>query len=167
MVNHTYDDYIIRPEVMFIKAVERKGKEHTIVVEEKRTFELTMKPLDLIKKSCIAYGATYNGRRGASKHWLATDKKLPINIDHFEGTYLFPLASHIAKGNLWISLFKIESFSKLDSKHTSILFTNGQRFSFPITERSLKNQHGKASRLNIELKQQVHNSYRWDYRKEV
>ncbi|OZI13057.1 hypothetical protein CEW92_03485, partial [Bacillaceae bacterium SAS-127] len=26
-----------------------------------------MKPLDLIKKSCIAYGATYNGRRGASK----------------------------------------------------------------------------------------------------
>ncbi|WP_338753524.1 competence protein ComK [Bacillus sp. FJAT-52991] len=159
-MNNTHNEYFIRPEVMFIKAIECRGKEHTIVVEEKRTFELTVKPLDLIKKSCLAYGATYDGRRKASKLLLATDKKLPVIIDHFEGTYLFPLASHIRQGNLWISLSKVESFSKIDSKQVSILFTNGQRFSFPITERSLKNQHGKASRLKIKLKQQIHDLYR-------
>nr|WP_275296782.1 competence protein ComK [Bacillus sp. REN10] len=146
----------MRPEVMFIKAIECNGREHTMIVEEKQTLEVTMNPLDLIKKSCIAYGVTYNGRRDASKLLLSTEKKVPVIIDHIDGIYLFPLASHIGRGNAWISLSKVERILPVSSKCTSVLFRNGQRFSFPVSERSLQKQYAKASKLQVVIKEQLY-----------
>ncbi|QGS69590.1 hypothetical protein CV093_18815 [Oceanobacillus sp. 143] len=82
----------------------------SVVIEADSQLYLTHKAEDIINHSCIIYGATLEGRRGAVKKILKSMSKLPIAISSRNGIYMFPTASNKNKDCVWLAYHHIKDY---------------------------------------------------------
>lgn len=116
---------LVQSETLLLKPVHF-GEQTMVYEKKKKPVLIPHKTLKIIKKSCLKHAATYEGRKKASMFILGTKTKLPLVIDSVEGTYLFPLASHLKPDCVWVAFSHVAALQEIDKKQTNIFFKDGQ-----------------------------------------
>ncbi|OMP67115.1 competence protein ComK [Domibacillus epiphyticus] len=118
--------FCIQSNTMLLQPVDSGQK--TIVLESYKEPKLIHeKTFTIVRKSCLHYLSTYDGRKKASKQLLGVKTKLPLVIDHVGGIYLFPVSSHVKPDCVWISLAHVQNLNTVEKKQTEITFKDGQK----------------------------------------
>jgi competence protein ComK len=117
---------LVQPTTLMLKPVQY-GESTWIYVSDKKPVLINKKALTIIQKSCLHHLSTYDGRREASKQMLGVKSKLPVVIDSIDGTYLFPISSHLKPDCVWIALSHVKELKIIDKKKTEVLFKDGQK----------------------------------------
>lgn len=125
----------------------------TKVIEDNNTYYVKRTSPKIIDDSCRYFGSSYLGRFEGSKQMLGgTIYKSPIIIEESREIIFFPTGSARCTSCAWVSLNKIEKYSRSDYD-TLITFKNGQSILFPISYEIVENQILRSSRLESILRQ--------------
>jgi len=143
-------EYEINPSTLCIYPIDKK---RSYVYELDNQFEVNMSCFDIINKSCLFFGSTYNGRRQGSCSLLNTSHKVPILIEESNDIIFFPTASVDNMNCIWISYNNLESIKRIDSSYSSVLFKENKEFKMRISYFILSNQVIRSRRLKFELNQ--------------
>ncbi|OLN23820.1 hypothetical protein BTO30_02420 [Domibacillus antri] len=124
--NKSQKAFCIRPDTMLLKPVDF-GNSTLVYESSQEPAFIPEKTSTIVQKSCLRHASTYDGRKKASKQLLGIKSKLPLVIDHVEGIYLFPIASHLKPDCVWIALSHVKSLKKVEKKETEVTFKDGQK----------------------------------------
>lgn len=112
---------------------------------EKECYSI-QKPLHILEKSCLRFGATLTGRRRAAAQLLGTNIMLPAPVKPLYGLYMFPVASDKNEHNVWLSYYAIkhcETFGKSALVH----FKDDTTLEVSVSARILDNQRKKTAQV--------------------
>lgn len=104
------------------------------------------KPLHIIEKSCLRFGATLAGRKRAAEQILRTKSMLPAPIKPLYGLYMFPILSERNESSVWLAYYAIKDF-KAKGKHAAVYFTDGTVLDVAVSVRVLDNQRKKTAQV--------------------
>lgn len=121
-------------------------KNMTKVIEKRRTFNLYMRCMKLLKKSCSWYGNTY-----AIQRKFVIDKfnyyiKTPIVVSVFDNLIFFPTASPDSSDCIWIAYHNIIRYVK-EGKSTKIYFNGGKILTISVPYTTIDNQITKCIKI--------------------
>ncbi|WP_428911331.1 competence protein ComK [Niallia sp. Krafla_26] len=149
-------DFEINPLTVAILPIEfGEGKLYSKVYQLDEEFFVPFKPLDLIKKACKAFGASYEGRRDGCRHLVGITHKVPITIDSTNLVYFFPTNSPTKAPCAWISHEHVKEYKKSDSSHTHVTFRNNKSIVIPISVYSFEKQMLRTALLRTRLSQKI------------
>ena len=114
-------------------------------------FIVDMVPLTIIKKSCLFFGASFEGRRDASKDIIGVDMKVPIIIEESRDIIFFPVSSCISKNSIWISYQNLMKYSKVDLKSCLLYFKNDKSIRLGTKYNLVDNQVIRCIKLDTML----------------
>lgn len=137
--DNAINEYVINENTLFLEPV-RYGEYTKVYEKNSEPVMIKKTPLKIIRHSCIRHLSTYDGRREASAKVLGINRKVPINVDHLKGTYLFPTISHLKPDCVWITLSHLKYLEKVDKKQTKITFMDGQWIVIPVSPLAVHNQ---------------------------
>jgi competence protein ComK len=149
------EEYEINTCTMFVEPVVYGGKVYSRAVEVEDEFLSPFKPLDIIKKGCSYFGVDYESRKRGTRQLIGYDRKIPIVIEATNHIYFFPTASPLVPECIWISLEHIESYRRVSSKKTMVLFRNKQSYIFPVSVCTIEGQMLRTSLLKTKLLQRI------------
>lgn len=141
-------EYIINKNTLVVIPIDDKSSR---VVEVKKELIVYKSVLNIIKKSCIYYGSSYNGRVCGSKYMLNKSSKIPIIISEINNLILFPTKSPRNEKCCWLLLSNIKHYNKIDINQTIIRFSCGKSMKFGVSYRIIDNQVLQSSRLKYIL----------------
>ena len=121
------------------------------VYEYDDEFIVDMVPLTIIKKSCLFFGASFEGRRDASKDIIGVDMKVPIIIEESRDIIFFPVSSCISKNSIWISYQNLMKYSKVDLISCLIYFKNDKSIRLGTKYNLVDNQVIRCIKLDTML----------------
>ena len=149
-------EFEINPLTVAVMPVEVEGgKIYSKVYQLDEEFFVPSKPLDLIKKACKAFGASYEGRRDGFRHLVGITHKVPITIDSTNLVYFFPTNSPTKTPCAWISHEHVKEYKKVDSSHTHVTFRNNKTIVIPISAYSFEKQMLRTALLRTRLMQKI------------
>jgi len=108
------------------------------------------KPLNILKESCLYYGASLQGRQCAASAVLGTNRMLPAAINPRSGIYMFPTSSGKSQQCIWLSYYLIDSF-KTSGQYVHICFYDGSMLEVQASRRIIDNQYKKTSQVIANL----------------
>ncbi|MDC3415952.1 competence protein ComK [Aquibacillus salsiterrae] len=122
----------------------------TIVWEQDQTLYVKQTPLQIIRSSCLASGASYDGRRDAVIHITGLKKKVPIPINLVKRIFAFPSHSGNHPDCHWLFFNHIGTIREIppnlsSSHHSVVIFKNGQQLLMKETVHVLKMQLYRTS----------------------
>ena len=121
------------------------------VYEYDDEFIVDMVPLTIIKKSCLFFGASFEGRRDASKDIIGVDMKVPIIIEESRDIIFFPVSSCISKNSIWISYQNLIKYSKIDCNSSMLYFKNNKSIKLNTKYNLIDNQVIRCIKLDTLL----------------
>lgn len=124
------------------------GRGKSKVYEYDGEYVVNMVPLDIIKKSCLYFGCSFEGRRDAVKDILRIDMKVPILVEDSKNIIFFPTASCINKNSAWISYQNLLKYSKLDDFSTVLYFRNNRKINVDTKYNLIDNQVIRCIKLD-------------------
>ena len=113
------NDYEINADTLILIPIDGNK---TKVVEVDDSFIVKCSTLNIIKRSCLFFGASYEGRREAVKHLIGVDMKVPILLEESRNIIFFPTASCIHKNSIWISYQNLLKYTKFNEFSTVLNF---------------------------------------------
>ncbi|WP_050182729.1 competence protein ComK [Domibacillus robiginosus] len=137
--NQVNSEYVINERTLSLEPI-RFGEYTKVYEKNSEPVMIKKTPLKIIRQSCIRYLSTYDGRREASTKVLGINRKVPVNVDHWKGTYLFPTISHLKPECTWITLSHLKFLEKIDKKQTKVTFTDDQFITVPVSPLAVHNQ---------------------------
>ncbi len=141
-------EYIINKNTLVIIPLDDKSSR---VIEVKKEFIVYKSVLNIIKKSCIFYGSSYNGRVSGSKYMLNKSSKIPIVISEINNLIVFPTKSPRNGKCCWFLLSNIKYYNKININQTIIKFSCGKSMKIEVSYRIIDNQVLQSSRLKYIL----------------
>lgn len=149
------NDYEINRSTMAILPHIEGEKLSSIVIEAEREFNVRKKPIDLIEKSCIYYGSSYEGRKHGTKKLMGVTHKPPIAIDPASSIYFFPTTSSTRSQCAWLSHANIFEYKQAEYDNTEVVFIGGKTVILPISVSSFENQLFRTSHLRTILSSRI------------
>lgn len=141
-------EYIINKNTLVIIPLDDKSSR---VIEIKKEFIVYKSVLNIIKKSCIFYGSSYNGRVSGSKYMLNKSSKIPVIISEINNLIVFPTRSPRNEKCCWFLLSNIKYYNKININQTIIKFSCGKSMKIGVSYRIIDNQVLQSSRLKYIL----------------
>ena len=141
-------EYIINKNTLVIIPLDDKSSR---VIEVKKEFIVYKSVLNIIKKSCIFYGSSYNGRVSGSKYMLNKSSKIPVIISEINNLIVFPTKSPRNEKCCWFLLSNIKYYNKININQTIIKFSCGKSMKIGVSYRIIDNQVLQSSRLKYIL----------------
>lgn len=139
------EDYLINENTLAIEPFGSKSK----VYEKYISYVVNLLPLEIINKSCLFYGSSYEGRADYAAYFLGTKYKNPIVINEKKRIILFPTTSAKNSGCFWINYKGILKYYTNNFSTTNIELINNKIITIRISNRIISNQVLKASRLDL------------------
>ncbi len=133
-------------------AIVPNEMDDSLVYEDDDRFLIHQTPFEIMEESCKYFGSTYEGRKESAKSILGAEYKVPVIVEDSDNLIVFPTTSPKSEDCVWISLKRIQSFDKVDSNNTKIIFDNNQEIIVPVSYRMLENQVSRAARLDFMMK---------------
>jgi competence protein ComK len=115
---------------------------------------------EIIKKSCIYFGASYEGRKEATKRLIGITHKVPIAISSHNFIHFFPTTSPNSPECIWISYEHVVFHERADSKHTNVTFSNKNIYTIPVSFSSFENQLLRTALLKTKTMQRMEETER-------
>jgi len=141
------EDYIIGPDTMLILPLLKDQQIYSRIIEMNEEFICAKKPLDIIKNSCIYYGASFEGRKEATIALTNMKNKTPIIISHTLSLFYFPTASVHKPDCSWISLEHVLFYKRAQNNTCMITFRNRINYDLDISAHIFNNQMLKTTHL--------------------
>ncbi len=116
-----------------------------IIVGHKDRYS-NLKPEEILRNSCLAYGVPMGGRIEAAKNVLNINSKVPFAVCRDKAIYMIPTASAKNKDCVWISYFHIAFYEQRDDK-TYIVFTDGTGLFVNVSESQFDMQYKRTGQL--------------------
>ena len=149
------EDFEINPLTIAVLPMEYGGKLYSKVYQLDEELYIPYKPLDLIKKGCITYCSSYEGRKAGSRHLTGITHKIPITIDSTNSMFYFPTISPNKPHCAWISHEHVKDYKKVNSKNTQVIFRNNLSIVIPISIYSFETQLFRTALLRTKLAQKL------------
>lgn len=151
------EEYEVSPDTMAIIPVQYGSKIYTEIFEYGDSYLSPFKPLDIVKRSCEYFGASYEGRKTGTKRLIGITHKAPIIVDPHTLIFLFPTTSPLNPQCIWISHKHVLYRERNDADSTIVTFQNKQTIVLPISKSSFENQLQRTAQLRTQLAQNIEN----------
>ncbi|MGD6817730.1 competence protein ComK [Metabacillus sp. 84] len=145
---------------MAIVSSPENGGLTSCVLEVEKEYEVSMKPLDIVDRSCRYFGSSYQGRKTGTKDTIGITHKPPIVVDAGNAIYLFPTAASSRPQCSWISHQYIEDYSSTGDAETIVTFSNRKSLVLPVSIHSFENQLYRTAQLRTVITSRVENEKR-------
>lgn len=149
------DEYEINPMTLAILPIQYGSKLYSQIYQLDDELHSPFKPLELIKRSCRLFAASYEGRKEGSRQLIGITHKIPITIDSTNSMYFFPTSSPNNPSCAWISHEHVLHYEKVDSTNTLVILRNKESIVIPISIHSFKNQMLRTALLRTKLMQRI------------
>lgn len=143
-----FNDYEINAETLILIPI---GSNKTKVVEKHDTFLVKLSTLSIIKKSCLFFGCSYDGRKDAVKNLIGVDMKVPILIEESRNIIFFPTSSCVNKNSIWISYQNLLKYTKFNEFSTVLIFQEKKKIKIDIKFNLIDNQFIRCLKLETLL----------------
>ncbi|WNS76794.1 competence protein ComK [Bacillus sp. DTU_2020_1000418_1_SI_GHA_SEK_038] len=163
MIPPLIEEYEVNSHTMVIMPLSYGSKIYSQIWELEDEFISPFKPIDIIRKGCISFGSSYEGRKEATKHLTGITHKAPITVDSTNSIYFFPTTSPSNTQCIWISQEHIHFHRRGDSANTQVLFKNKRSLSIPVSFNSFNNQILRTALLKTRLSKRIENLERKDW----
>jgi competence protein ComK len=162
LISPLIEEYEINPHTMIILPLTYGSKIYSQIWELDDEFVSPFKPLDIMKKSCLFFGSSYEGRKEATKQLIGITHKAPITVDSTNSIYFFPTTSPSSSQCIWISQEHIHLHRRADAQ-TQVIFKNKKSLSIPVSYNSFNNQVLRSALLKTTLSRRIENMERNDW----
>ncbi|GAA0428900.1 competence protein ComK [Lentibacillus halophilus] len=119
----------------------------TIAIERDQERFVRETPQQIISRSCLQNGSTYEGRRAAIMHHFGFKRKIPIPINPRNRLFTFPTNAPTDFACNWIFYRHVQAIlppSASSNGKTSLLFHNGQQLPVDVSRYVLEKQLERA-----------------------
>ncbi|RLL43918.1 competence protein [Oceanobacillus piezotolerans] len=146
-MKQTILDYSINPQTAALIPIMHQDYK-TIIIEKDKQLFINQTPIDLIKKACLVYLSTYEGRRKAVMHQMNYKRKIPIPINPSLHIISFPTHSTSHSNCCWIFYKHVKEIEKHPLKNQSdssiITFSNDTQLLIDVSPYILRKQYKRA-----------------------
>ena len=118
------NNYIINVETLLIIPY---GKGKSKIFENDKVFIVNESTSNILKNSCLFFGASIEGRRDAAKLILGIDMKVPIIVENTKNILFFPVSNCVKRNSIWISYSNLLKYSKFNDFSTVVYFMNNMK----------------------------------------
>jgi len=143
-----FDEYEINADTLLIIPVD---KNKVKVIEKNETFLVNSSTLSIIKKSCLFFGCSYDGRRDAVKYLIGVDMKVPVIIEESRNIIFFPTSSCVNRNSIWISYQNLLRYTKFNEFSTVLYFQGKKKIKIDIKYNLIDNQVIRCLKLETLL----------------
>ncbi|CAG9621235.1 competence protein ComK [Sutcliffiella rhizosphaerae] len=110
------------------------------------TFYTSERPIEILARSCIHFGASYDGRREAAIKFTHFIQKTPVLISEVLGIIALPTHSPDHPDCTWIMYHQIKEVIHTSTSHQChLLFHNYKKLQIPISSQTMRQQTQKAA----------------------
>jgi competence protein ComK len=106
-----------------------------------------MAPLQIINRTLVKLGSSFEGARYSSKALLGDIRMHPIKINTGQEIWLFPSKSFEKPNCVWFSLIHVKGTKKTGIKKTMILLSNNHTYEINMKEAFFNQKRQKAEEL--------------------
>jgi competence protein ComK len=117
----------------------------TMIIDLEGIFYSNDKPGEIISRSCLTYGASYDGRRDAAIYLANYIQKTPILISEANGSIAIPTHSPDHDDCTWIMLHHIKEIKSTTKSCCQIKFHNYTDLEVKISSLTIRQQIQKAA----------------------
>ena len=142
------NNYEINADTLLIIPIS-SGKSK--VIETGSTFIVKNSSLDIIKRSCLFFGCSYDGRRDAIKNLIGVDMKVPIVIEESRNIIFFPTSSCVKRNSIWISYQNLLKYNKFNEFSTVLYFKKNKKIKIDVKYNLIDNQIIRCLKLDTIL----------------
>lgn len=142
------DSYEINAATLCIVPIDEN---RSCVYEYDNKFIVNKSCLQIIERSCLFFGSSYEGRRNASCSLLNTLHKVPIIIEESSEIIFFPTTSSRNPDCIWISYNNFEGVDKIDKHYSKLYFKENNQFKVGVSNFVISNQIIRCQRLKVEF----------------
>ncbi|KGA96733.1 hypothetical protein AJ85_14180 [Alkalihalobacillus alcalophilus ATCC 27647 = CGMCC 1.3604] len=144
------DDYLINAETFIIEPIYGEfGQLFSKVHEERGSYIVKKKPINLIKESCLYYGAGYKGRLDSSIKATGFQKKVPICIFEGQKIFFFPLGSPNNDDSSWVAHYHVEKVTSIGPQLSYIYFMNRLKIEVPFSKAVIEGEVMRTAQLRF------------------
>lgn len=154
------EEYEINRFTMMIMPESYGSKIFSKVYELEDEFISPFKPIDIVKKSCVYYGASFDGRKEGTRELIGVTHKAPIAIDPTNNIYVFPTTSPNRPQCIWIAPEHVLHHQRIGPSKTFVIFRNKQEFELSVPLSTFESQLHRTARLQIKLMQRIEETER-------
>ena len=148
-------DYTINNETL---ANISCGNDISLVYEGKEMFVINERPNNIIKKNCLKYGSSFEGRLKSAEIITGCKYKSPIVVSGSKRLIFFPTSSPRLKSVSWINMMNIDRvYYNALKKVTVIVFQNDVLLELKVSLNILNNQILKSMQLEHYLRKKRYN----------
>ncbi|MDZ5470239.1 competence protein ComK [Bacillus sp. 31A1R] len=156
------EEYEINSSTLIIFPLKYGSKVYSKIIELEEEFISPFRPIDIIKKSCIFFGCSYEGRKEGTRQLIGITHKVPISISPTNFIYFFPTTSPENIQCIWIAHEHIIDFKKGSKDTTNVTFINKACVEVPISYTSFQNQYLRTVLLRSKLSQRLEETT-WEF----
>jgi competence protein ComK len=149
------EEYEVNPLTYAVVPLQYGSKLFSQIYQLDQELYSPFKPLEIIKKSCRLFGASYEGRKEGSRQLIGITHKIPITMDSTNLMYYFPTTSPNNPQCSWISHEHVMHYDRIDSTSTLVTFRNKKSLVISISVYSFQNQMLRTAFLRTKLMQRI------------
>ncbi|OCA87641.1 hypothetical protein A8F94_07225 [Bacillus sp. FJAT-27225] len=142
------DDYFINEKTVLITGeYSPYGKLYSKILEGEELIFVSMPPVQVINRSLLRLGSSFDGARHSSKVLLGDIRMHPVTINTSLGIWLFPSKSFEQPTCVWFSLTHVKGTKKTGLKKTLIYLSYNHTFEINMKEAFFNQKRKKAEDL--------------------
>lgn len=138
------NDYMISLSTIAI-VPHRHPQYQTMIIDVEGIFYTSERSEQIISRSCITNGASYNGRRDAAIYLLNYIQKTPILISEADGMIAIPTHSPDREECAWIFYHHIKKVKTNEKNGCIIQFHNYRNLELKVSSQTMRQQIHKAA----------------------
>lgn len=160
---HLIEEYEINRFTMMIEPETYGSKIFSKVYEVDDEFISPFKTIEIVKKSCVYYGASFDGRKEGTRELIGVTHKAPIAIDPANSVYIFPTTSPIRPQCIWIAPDHVLHHQRISPNSILVTFRNKKQVELPVPLSTFESQLHRTARLQIKLMQRMEETKRKNF----
>ncbi|WP_368650338.1 competence transcription factor ComK [Bacillus inaquosorum] len=149
------ESYEVNGATIAVLPEEIDGKIYSKIIEKDCVFYVSMKPLQIVDRSCRFFGSSYAGRKAGTYEVTKISHKPPIMVDPSNQIFLFPTLSSTRPQCGWISHVHVKEFKPTEFDDTEVTFSNGKTMELPISCNSFENQVYRTAWLRTKFQDRI------------
>lgn len=146
---HVLGSYIMSFNTYFLEPFQQENFIFSRIIDKHNKVIVSRKPMQIIRKSCLFLGTTYEATRALSKQFFGNQHKLPVILTHDFGVpcIFIPILSPRSHANAWIGLHAIDQAMPSSDNSTKVILKNGEILYLPVQYASFSKQFMNATML--------------------
>jgi competence protein ComK len=149
-------DYLINQKTITFQGVYSQHADlFTKVIEGNNQFVVTMSPLELINKSLLRYGSSFEGAISSSKDQLDNMYHYPIKISQSLDIWIFPTKSYKNHQTIYFVLNHIQGTKAKGVKQSEVSLSYGHIILINMKQSAFNNKRSRAEDLRESVRNNI------------